>query len=71
MLHVIRDCIVARNTWVSIDPSLVQSDFFHANMSDWLEANLSHQTRMLYGTPWPLFLRLLVRCYGNNESIYI
>lgn len=54
MLHDIHDCTVVRNMWMSIDTSLVQSDFFRSNLFDWLEVNLSNQTHFAYGAPCPL-----------------
>ncbi|RYR60073.1 hypothetical protein Ahy_A04g017162 [Arachis hypogaea] len=53
MLHVIRDCRVARQTWMSIDARLRFGNFFNTPLLPWLLENLSSQS-LFKGVHWPL-----------------
>ena len=66
MLHVTRDCFVVRNTWMSIDPSLVQSDFFHQNLRIGWELIFLLKLITSTGFLGPSFLPLIATCCGVN-----
>ncbi|RYQ79317.1 hypothetical protein Ahy_Scaffold6g108044 [Arachis hypogaea] len=53
MFHVIRDCRVARQTWMSIDTRLRFGNFFNTPLLPWLLENLSSQS-LFKGVHWPL-----------------
>ena len=71
LLHIIRDCFVAQNIWISIEASLVQSDFFDQSLQEWLTWNLSSQTRSVYGVPWPLFFAACCMLLWRSGNSFI
>lgn len=40
MLHLLRDCVVAKQVWSIISPNLVPSFFTATDLTGWLDSNL-------------------------------
>ncbi|RYR06806.1 hypothetical protein Ahy_B05g074124 [Arachis hypogaea] len=68
LLHVLRDCEVARRTWMSIDNSLVTDNFFNTPLLIWLLDNLSLNTPSK-GCAWPLLFATMMNLlwYQRNK----
>ncbi|XP_016198996.1 uncharacterized protein LOC107639952 [Arachis ipaensis] len=71
LLHVLRDCEVARRTWMGIDNSLVIGNFFNTPLLIWLLDNLSPNTPSK-GRAWPLLFATTMNMvwYRRNKVIF-
>lgn len=49
LLHIIKDCSIARRVWDKILPSPYKVDFFSMDLSSWIRANTLQEKFMVVG----------------------
>ncbi|MBA0561519.1 hypothetical protein Golob_018338 [Gossypium lobatum] len=70
ILHAIRGCPNAKDTWQRIIPAVKHNSFFSGNLHDWMIANLQdHLSLQLDGVEWQRFFD--VELWGILEGLVI
>ncbi|KAH1075320.1 hypothetical protein J1N35_027648 [Gossypium stocksii] len=60
VVHVLRDCNVARRIWDKFIPQQNLSAFYSGSLSDWLRSNLQRHFTYLDGIDWPCRFRIIM-----------
>ncbi|KAG8474496.1 hypothetical protein CXB51_031152 [Gossypium anomalum] len=72
LVHVLRDCLIAKDVWNIVLPVQLKQRFFSASFSDWLLLNLCfHESLYGNGFTWPCLFGLLTWRLWKNRNLFI
>jgi len=60
ILHILRDCPIARRFWNSFPSSIHANLFYGSNLSSWLQINYRSQQPSTFGIPWGVIFHFRV-----------
>lgn len=72
ILHILRDCAIARNVQNQVIPGNCLSIFFSNNLQDWLLANLQDNSKVHKGgSSWACLFGLLIWRLWKSHNLFI